>query len=66
MQTKKNNTRFQIVSGMVARLDTTQSVDLLNSLIGDLWREDELYNAVARWSKSKDKNEEAGSNVAGE
>ncbi len=57
MQTRKNNTRFQIVSGMVSRLDTVQSVDLLNFLIGDLWRDDELYNAVARWSKGKEKNE---------
>ncbi|MCJ7791219.1 MAG: hypothetical protein MUP49_02215 [Dehalococcoidia bacterium] len=63
MQTKKNNTRFQIVSGMVGRLDPTQAVDLLNFLIGDLWREDELYNAIARWSKGKEKNE-AGEGTA--
>ena len=57
MQTKKSNHDFRILSGMVMSLGLEQRSDLLNYLVGYLWRDEELYEGAAKWLKDKEKNE---------
>jgi len=58
MQTKKNNQQFQIMSGMVGKLNDKEQVSLLNHLLGYLWREEELYKGISSWLGNQDKETE--------
>lgn len=58
MRTKKTDQQFQILSSLVRGLDSATSVMLLNYMVGFLWRDENMYEAVAYWLKSKD--EKAG------
>lgn len=54
MQTKKANQQFQIMSGMVGKLDDKEQASLLNHLLGYLWRDEELYKGVSAWLGKKE------------